>query len=247
MAAHIGRDFRINLPTVSVRDIRIAPQFDDLVVATHGRDIWILDDTARSSNSATRSARASCSSRRDPPYEYHYHSNETSASTRDLPARIRRTARSSTSIRALRKRLPASLQILDASGNVIRTVKGTHKVKDKEVPFISNKAGINRFVWDFHEDGRRSWMGRRGGVSRAERRGRSSCRESTRVRLTLGGKTLSQARRQARSARLVDAGAVPSRLRFRQEVRDAPTERSTKRSTTSMRSRSRSRRRRHGR
>ena len=38
------QDFRINLPTVSVRDIRIAPEFGDLVVATHGRDTWILDD-----------------------------------------------------------------------------------------------------------------------------------------------------------------------------------------------------------
>ena len=38
------QDFRINLPAVSVRDIHIEPQFDDLVVATHGRDLWILDD-----------------------------------------------------------------------------------------------------------------------------------------------------------------------------------------------------------
>jgi len=36
--------FQMNLPTVSVRDIRIQPQFDDLVIATHGRDLWILDD-----------------------------------------------------------------------------------------------------------------------------------------------------------------------------------------------------------
>jgi photosystem II stability/assembly factor-like uncharacterized protein len=36
--------FQNNLPAVEVRDIRIQPQFDDLVVATHGRAIWVMDD-----------------------------------------------------------------------------------------------------------------------------------------------------------------------------------------------------------
>ena len=33
-----------NLPPVSVRDLRIHPRERDLIVATHGRGIWILDD-----------------------------------------------------------------------------------------------------------------------------------------------------------------------------------------------------------
>ncbi len=37
-------DFRNNLPTVSVRDIRIQPKWDDLVIATHGRSLYIMDD-----------------------------------------------------------------------------------------------------------------------------------------------------------------------------------------------------------
>jgi photosystem II stability/assembly factor-like uncharacterized protein len=36
--------FQNNLPAVEVRDIRIQPQLDDLVVATHGRAIWVMDD-----------------------------------------------------------------------------------------------------------------------------------------------------------------------------------------------------------
>lgn len=35
---------RNNLPPVSVRDIKIHPREHDLIVATHGRGIWILDD-----------------------------------------------------------------------------------------------------------------------------------------------------------------------------------------------------------
>ncbi|HZD04453.1 MAG TPA: hypothetical protein VE173_06035, partial [Longimicrobiales bacterium] len=35
---------RNNLPPVSVRGIRIQPQYNDLVVGTHGRGAWIMDD-----------------------------------------------------------------------------------------------------------------------------------------------------------------------------------------------------------
>ncbi|MFV1987983.1 MAG: WD40/YVTN/BNR-like repeat-containing protein, partial [Gemmatimonadota bacterium] len=37
-------DIRGNLPRVSVRGIRIQPQYNDLVIGTHGRGAWILDD-----------------------------------------------------------------------------------------------------------------------------------------------------------------------------------------------------------
>jgi len=38
------QSFQNNLPAVEVRDIRFSPQFDDMVIATHGRAIWIMDD-----------------------------------------------------------------------------------------------------------------------------------------------------------------------------------------------------------
>jgi photosystem II stability/assembly factor-like uncharacterized protein len=34
-----------NLPTVAVRDIAVHPEENDLIIGTHGRGIWILDDT----------------------------------------------------------------------------------------------------------------------------------------------------------------------------------------------------------
>ncbi len=40
------QSLRNNMPAVSVHDIRIQPQFDDLVLATHGRSIWVMDDIA---------------------------------------------------------------------------------------------------------------------------------------------------------------------------------------------------------
>ncbi|MGI9625499.1 MAG: WD40/YVTN/BNR-like repeat-containing protein, partial [Longimicrobiales bacterium] len=37
-------NLRNNLPRVSVRGVRIQPQYNDLVIGTHGRGAWIMDD-----------------------------------------------------------------------------------------------------------------------------------------------------------------------------------------------------------
>jgi hypothetical protein len=45
-AGRTWHDFRLNLPRVSVRDIKIHPRDNDLIIGTHGRGAWILDDIA---------------------------------------------------------------------------------------------------------------------------------------------------------------------------------------------------------
>ena len=45
MAENRGRNSRGNhFPAVAVRDLAIQPRENDLVLATHGRGIWIVDD-----------------------------------------------------------------------------------------------------------------------------------------------------------------------------------------------------------
>jgi len=39
-------DLRLNLPRVSVRDIKVHPRENDLVIGTHGRGAWIIDDVS---------------------------------------------------------------------------------------------------------------------------------------------------------------------------------------------------------
>ena len=39
-------NLRLNMPQVAVHDMRVQPQRDDLLVATHGRGFWILDDVS---------------------------------------------------------------------------------------------------------------------------------------------------------------------------------------------------------
>lgn len=55
-AGKTWHDFRLNLPRVSVRDIKIHPRENDLIVATHGRGAWILDDIAPVQGLATAMA-----------------------------------------------------------------------------------------------------------------------------------------------------------------------------------------------
>ena len=35
---------KLNMPTVSIYDLKIHPRENDLIVGTHGRSLWILDD-----------------------------------------------------------------------------------------------------------------------------------------------------------------------------------------------------------
>ncbi|HEY2473323.1 MAG TPA: hypothetical protein VGI19_00845 [Candidatus Cybelea sp.] len=152
------QDFRINLPTVSVRDIHVQPQFDDLVAATHGRDVWILDDidSIRQLGSAQRAGLMLFAPRT--AYEYHYHSNDLGIYTRfagDNPPK----GAIVDFYQSAAQKSPPTLQIVDSAGHVIRTVSGTHKVKGKTEPYVSNKSGINRYIWDFTEDAPLKWYG----------------------------------------------------------------------------------------
>lgn len=40
------QSLRLNMPSVAVHDLRVQPQRHDLLVATHGRGFWILDDAS---------------------------------------------------------------------------------------------------------------------------------------------------------------------------------------------------------
>jgi photosystem II stability/assembly factor-like uncharacterized protein len=185
------QNFRLNLPPVSVRDIRIQPEFDDIVIATHGRAFWILDDATSLQNLPEAQAKGSMLFAPRTAYIYHYHSNDEGAYTRFAGENPPNGAIIDF-YQSSPQSSPPEIQILDASGKVIRTVKGTRKVKGKDEPNVSNKAGINRFVWDFHVDGPTLWMGAAKESYRGPRFGPDVVPGTYTVRLTLGGQTLSQ-------------------------------------------------------
>lgn len=186
------QDFRINLPAVSVRDIRIQPQFDDLAIATHGRDVWILDDieSVRAIGNAQRAGSMLFAPRT--AYDYHYHSNDLGIYTRFAGDNPPKGAILDFYQTAAQKSAP-TLEILDVNGRVIRTVSGTHKVKGKVEPYVPNKAGINRYVWDFTEDAPMKWFGAAKEDYQGPKSGPTVVPGTYTVRLTLGGASLTQA------------------------------------------------------
>ncbi len=183
------QDFRMNLPPVSVRDIRIQPQFDDLVVATHGRDAWILDDLGSIQQLGSAETAGAMLFAARPAYEYHYHSNDLGIYTRFAGENPPKGAIVDFYQSAPQKS-PPSLQVLDAGGRVIRSASGTHKVKGKDEPYVSNKAGINRYVWDFTEDAPAKWHGAAREEYQGPKTGPIVVPGTYTVRLALGARTL---------------------------------------------------------
>jgi hypothetical protein len=150
-------DFRNGLPTVSVRDIRIQPKWDDLLIATHGRALYVMDDIRALRMLPNGAGRPFVIGPRT-SYEYNMHSDDEGTYT-DYSGQNPPYGAIVTYYLTHEVKGGPSLQILDANKHVIRTVKGTHKVHGKDVPYMSNKVGINRYVWDFQIDGPVKWTG----------------------------------------------------------------------------------------
>lgn len=185
------QQFQMNLPIASVRDIRIQPQFDDLVLATHGRDLWILDDLSSIQQLGNAEAAGVMLFAPRTSYEYHYHSNDLGIYTRFAGENPPKGVIVDF-YQAAPQKGTLSLQILDANGRVIRNVSGTHKVKGKDEPFVPNKAGINRYVWDFSEDAPTKWYGAAKEDYQGPKTGPAVPPGTYSVRIALGGKTLAQ-------------------------------------------------------
>ncbi len=189
-----------------------------LVLATHGRDVWILD-ALRSVQQLGNAERAGVMLY--PPriaYEYHLHSNDLGIYTRFSGDNPPRGAILDFYQTAPQKGAP-TLQILDENGRIVRTVKGTHKVKGKDEPYVPNKGGINRYVWDFTEDPPLKWYGAAREDYQGPKSGPMIVPGIYTARIALDGKTLQQPFTVAPDPRdELDGRAVPRRLRVRAQV-----------------------------
>ena len=154
------QSLQLNLPTASIRDLVI--HGDDLVVATHGRSFWILDDITPLRQIGRQIAAA----------DAHLFQPQTAI-------RLRRSENSDTPlppelpagenpptgavIDYLLKATPAdaiTLEILDGAGKLIRKFSSSEQPPRPEKPPaiadywfkppapLGHKAGMNRFVWD---------------------------------------------------------------------------------------------------
>lgn len=145
--------FRQNLPVASVRDIRVQPDFNDLLIGTHGRDGWILDDVTplQQLTRAQRSPAYLFAVRR--AYEYQIHSGRSNyAGAGENPPY---GAIVTFYLKNPAKRNPVA-EIVDQRGRIVRRF-GSHQESGKPVFELTNQSGLNRFSWDLTEDKPAPW------------------------------------------------------------------------------------------
>ncbi len=154
---------RLNMPATSIRDLVIHD--DDLVVGTHGRSFWILDDiTPLRQLSADVAASEAYLFRPQTAYRVRWNVNTDTPLPPEEPAGknppdgaiIDYYLKSAAAA-------PVTLEILDAKNNLVRRYASTDKPeqvveKDLDIPtywirppqILSTAAGSHRFVWDLH-------------------------------------------------------------------------------------------------
>jgi photosystem II stability/assembly factor-like uncharacterized protein len=154
---------QLNLPTTSVRDLVI--HGDDLVIATHGRSFWILDNVARLRQITTEVAQSSSwlfqpatayrvrpgTDQSTPvPFDEPHADNPPDGAVLDYYFKDMLST-------------PVQLEIFDSAGALVRRYASDDvltKTKPEDLQFpmhwvhdpepISASAGAHRFVWDLH-------------------------------------------------------------------------------------------------
>ena len=140
------QSLRNNMPAVSVHDIRIQPQFDDLVLATHGRSIWVMDDIRPLQELPKAVAAGAMLFPPRTSYEYNL-TNSTEGTYTNYAAKNPPYGVPITYYQATPQAHVPMLTILDEAGHTVRTLKGT------------NQAGLNRIVWNFTTSPPVQWSG----------------------------------------------------------------------------------------
>ncbi len=149
---------QLNLPTASVRDLRIHPQANDLIAATHGRSLWILDDLSALQQYDTAKAAGTYLFAPRTTYRYWQSSPQQADPTSwagdnpDYGALL-------SFYQAKKSSSPPAIDIIDVGGRVVRHLAGTHEVHGKPKPYVPNEVGVNRMAWNLAEDPPVKWNG----------------------------------------------------------------------------------------
>ncbi len=183
--------FNLGLPPAAIYDLRIQPRYNDLIVATHGRAAWILDDLtavqqlpqARAAGAMLFTPRATCA--------FTLHADDEGLYTRYSGTNPPNGALISF-YQSKRSLQPPVVSIFDANRRLVRTISGVTRVEEREIPLVSNDAGINRVTWDLHEDGPVRWQGAAKDDYKGPRIGAPVVPGQYIVRMTLAGKTFEQ-------------------------------------------------------
>ena len=153
------RPLQLNLPTVPIHDLVVKD--DDLVLATHGRAFWILDDVSPLRQYSEEIARG----------DFHLYAPgiatrlQTSSEEPPKPVLVGQNPPAGALIYYFLKDKPkgeTTIEIVDSAGSVIRKYS-SNQTKELDEPLtpedkkpekqIKPEAGLNRFVWDLRYEG----------------------------------------------------------------------------------------------
>jgi len=148
---------QLNLPTVPVHDLLIHD--NDLVLATHGRSFWILDDISPLRQASDGSRKAAIWLY-DPAPAWRVHS---APAPKEAPTSGQNPPPGAVIYFDVKEKpKAATLEILDSAGKLVRRYSSTAPVPleepldpDDEKPKnqLEIKPGMNRFVWDLRYEG----------------------------------------------------------------------------------------------
>jgi photosystem II stability/assembly factor-like uncharacterized protein len=180
-----------NLPPVAVRDLIIHPRDNDLILGTHGRSIWIMDDVSplQQMNDEVLQQSAYLFGMR-PAMRFDGGGGRGGGglgSGGNKPFSGPNPPAGAPITYYLKDKSPAKVEILDAAGKVIR-----------DLGPVSQEAGLNRVTWDLRYQGphvRRTADAEadaEGGGFRFRPMGPQVLPGKYTVRLTAGGQTLTR-------------------------------------------------------
>jgi hypothetical protein len=148
-------DLRLNMPASAVHDLEIQPDQNDLIVGTHGRGVWILDDLTPLQQLA--SVRTSALALFSPRVAYRMFATAPINNSIYAPGGpvaenlfVGENAPDGAIINYfLREASPSpSIDIVDSAGRVVRHLKGKT---------VTGHVGVNRASWNLTEDGPVPW------------------------------------------------------------------------------------------
>jgi len=148
------QSLRLNMPASAIYDLEIQPDANDLVVASHGRGVWILDDLAALQTwSQSASSAVALFAPRDTYRMWQWAPLNTFTDPKIPPNEYVGANPDYGAILTYyvaRKPKRATIGILDAQGRLVRRLTGDDVAKD---------AGVNRTSWDLNEEGPVKWTG----------------------------------------------------------------------------------------
>lgn len=156
------QSLRLNMPATSIRDLVIKD--DDIVVGTHGRSFWILDDiTPLRQISSALSGQPMILYKPQQAWRVRWSTYTDTPVPQEEPAGENPPDGAVINYHLNANASQVKLEILDSKGKLVRTYTSNDKpyTKPKDnVPdywvrpqqILSAKAGAHRFSWDMHYD-----------------------------------------------------------------------------------------------